>query len=163
MNMKPVQAFIGIGSNLGDKQFNLETAVSLLDKEKNIDVKRMASIYRTAPLDYLDQDWFLNTVVETETTLLPRELLAVLLSIEEQMGRVRGMRWGPRLIDLDLLLYGNAIINEHDLIIPHPRMTQRAFVMVPLAELAPDLYLNGYGKASQLSVELSRSQNVQKI
>jgi len=161
--MEPVQAFIGLGSNLGDKKANLETAISWLSKEERIDVKKRASYYRTAPLGYAEQDWFVNTVVEIETTLSPAELLAVLLSIEERMGRVRGIRWGPRLIDLDLLLYGDAKINAPDLVVPHPRMTRRAFVIIPLAELSPDLYLRGHGKAIHLSAELSRIQEVYKM
>jgi len=158
-----VRAFIGLGSNLGDKKANLETAISWLSKEGHIDVKKRASYYCTAPLDYTEQDWFVNTVVEIETTISPAELLAVLLSIEERMGRVRGIRWGPRPIDLDLLFYGDAVINAPGLMVPHPRMARRAFVMVPLAELSPDLYLRGHGKAVHLSAELSRIQEVQKM
>ncbi len=158
-----MRAFIGLGSNLGDKKANLETAISWLSKEGRIDVKKRASYYCTAPLDYTEQDWFVNTVVEIETTLSPAELLTVFLSIEVRMGRVRGIRWGPRPIDLDLLLYGDAVINAPGLVVPHPRMSRRAFVMVPLAELVPDLYICGYGKAAHLSVELSQTQEVQKM
>lgn len=163
LKMELVQAFVGLGSNLGDKKANLETAISWLKKEERIDVKKRASYYRTAPLDYTEQDWFVNTVVEIETTLSPAELLAVLLSIEERMGRVRGIFWGPRLIDLDLLLYDDAEINTPGLVIPHPRMARRAFVIIPLAELAPHLYLRGHGKAVQLGAELSWTQEIQKM
>lgn len=161
--MDRVRCFIGLGSNLGDKEANVQRAIFLLAGEEGISVKKVAPFYRTAPWGYAGQDWFINTVVEIETALPPGRLLAVLLSIEEKMGRVRDVRWGPRVIDLDLLLYGDAVVNEPDLVVPHPRMVERAFVLAPLADLDPDLCLPGHGRVADLSQELVRLQEVEKM
>ncbi|KUK54516.1 MAG: 7,8-dihydro-6-hydroxymethylpterin-pyrophosphokinase [Desulfotomaculum sp. 46_296] len=157
-----VRTFISLGSNLGDKKANLERAVELLRKEEGLNIKGVSSYYRTAPVGPVQQDWFINNVLEAMVKLTPRELLNVILDIERKMGRVRDIKWGPRLIDLDLLLYGDILINEHDLIIPHPRMRERAFVIIPLAELDPDLYIPGLKNVSVLAAELA-FQDVQKI
>ena len=157
-----VRAFISLGSNLGDKKANLGRAVELLRKVEGLAIKGVSSFYRTAPVGPIQQDWFVNNVLEVMVKLTPRELLDVLLVIERKMGRVRDNRWGPRLIDLDLLLYGDFFINEHDLIVPHPRMSERAFVIIPLAELDPDLYIPGLKNVSVLAAELA-FQDVQKI
>jgi len=131
-------AYLGLGSNLGDRQANLADAVRRLTSER-VSVKRTSSIWETAPRDVLDQPWFLNQVVEVETDLFPRQLFQHLQCIEREMGRVKRTPKGPRLIDLDILLYGNAVVKSPELEIPHPRMTERRFVLAPLAELAPDL------------------------
>jgi 2-amino-4-hydroxy-6-hydroxymethyldihydropteridine diphosphokinase len=131
-------AYLGLGSNLGDRQANLADAVKLLPNER-LKVKRTSSIWETEPRDILDQPWFLNQVVEIETDLFPRQLFQHLQRIEREMGRIKRMPKGPRLIDLDILLYGSAVVKTRDLEIPHPRMTERRFVLAPLAELAPDL------------------------
>lgn len=131
-------AYLGLGSNLGDRHANLAEAVKLLPSER-LQVKRTSSIWETAPRDVLDQPWFLNQVVEVETDLFPRQLFQHLQSIERDMGRLKRTPKGPRLIDLDILLYGNAVVKSPELEIPHPRMTERRFVLAPLAELAPDL------------------------
>lgn len=157
-----VRVFISLGSNLGDKRANLERAVELLSKEEGLYIKGVSSFYRTAPVGPVQQDWFVNNVLEAMVVLAPRELLNVLLSIERKMGRVRDIQWGPRLIDLDLLLYGDIFINERDLIIPHPRMRERAFVIMPLAELDPDLCIPGLKNVSDLAAELA-FQDVQKL
>ncbi|MCL6558733.1 MAG: 2-amino-4-hydroxy-6-hydroxymethyldihydropteridine diphosphokinase [Firmicutes bacterium] len=157
-----VTAYIGLGSNLGDKEDNLLKALDLLNQAPEVDVIRVAPFYRTAPVGYTGQDWFLNTVAEVETALTPGELLSLLLAIENELGRVRTVRWGPRTADLDLLLYGDAALNEPDLIVPHPRMHERAFVMAPLADLAPDLAIRGRGKASAMAAELAKEQEIQK-
>jgi 2-amino-4-hydroxy-6-hydroxymethyldihydropteridine diphosphokinase len=102
-------------------------------------ILRTSSIWETAPRDVLDQPWFLNQVVEVESDLLPRQLFQWIRRIEREMGRQRKIPKGPRLIDIDILLYGNAVVKSDDLEIPHPRMTERRFVLAPLAELAPDL------------------------
>ncbi len=156
------RAFISLGSNLGDKKANIERAVELLSKVEGLDIKAVSSFYRTAPMGPVQQDWFINSVLEMMVKLAPRELLDVLLTIEKKMGRERDIRWGPRLIDLDILLYGDNSINEPDLVIPHPRMFERAFVIIPLAELDPELRIPGLKNVSILAAELA-FQDVQKI
>ncbi|BAF58387.1 MAG: 2-amino-4-hydroxy-6-hydroxymethyldihydropteridine diphosphokinase [Pelotomaculum sp.] len=153
-------AYIGLGSNMGDKKANIERALEMLKASAGVRVKRVASLYRTAPLGYTRQDWFLNTVAEVETGLGPHELLALLLDIERRLGRVRTVRWGPRLIDLDLLVYGDEEIDTPALTVPHPRMGERAFVMVPLAELVPDLTVPGRGRAAELAEKLAGEQKI---
>jgi len=130
--------YIALGSNLGDRVENL-----LLARERivspHVRLARASSIYETAPREVLDQPWFLNQVVAAETTLFPRQLLARLLRIEQEMGRRRTIDKGPRIIDLDILLFGDVVIHAAGLEIPHPRMAERRFVLEPLAELAPQL------------------------
>lgn len=156
-------AYIGLGSNLGDKEANLKKALELLDASPEVQVKKVASLYRTAPVGFTEQDWFLNTVVGVETSLSPHELLSLLLDIEERLGRVRTIRWGPRTVDLDLLLFGREEVNTPDLMIPHLRMSERAFVMVPLAELAPKLIIPGRGMAVDLAKGLKKEQLIEKL
>ncbi|MGQ9824934.1 MAG: 2-amino-4-hydroxy-6-hydroxymethyldihydropteridine diphosphokinase [Desulfotomaculales bacterium] len=158
--MAPVLCYLGLGSNLGEKKGNLRKALFFLDREQSVRVCRVAPEYLTAPVGFADQDWFLNTVAEVETFLSPRRLLAVLSGIEEKMGRVREFRWGPRVIDIDILLYGDAVVNEPDLVIPHPEMKKRAFVLVPLADLVPELELPGGGKVAELARQLQETQPV---
>jgi len=131
-------AYLGLGSNLGDRNANLADAINRLACD-TVRILRTSSIWETAPRDVLDQPWFLNQVVEVESDLLPRQLFQRIQRIEREMGRQRRMPKGPRLIDIDILLYGNAVVKSDDLEIPHPRMTERRFVLAPLAELAPDL------------------------
>lgn len=157
-----ITAYIGIGSNLGDKELYVKKALEMLDSSSGVTLIRTASLYRTAPVGYLHQDWFLNTVAEIETGLGPCELLNRLQSIENELGRVRNQRWGPRTIDLDLLIYGSEIIDVPGLAVPHPRMGDRAFVMVPLSELAPDLIIPGVGKAGELAEKLVSQQPIKK-
>ncbi len=130
------RAFIGLGSNLGDKKKNLLQALQLLEAKAR--VRRVSSFYETEPVGLEQQDWFLNAVAEVETRLAPRELLSFLLGVEEALGRKRVVKWGPRTIDLDLLFYGNQVIDEPGLQVPHPELHKRRFVLEPLAELAPD-------------------------
>ena len=130
--------YIALGSNLGDRAAHLQQALTLL-KDVKLHVLHASPLYETAPQGLLDQPWFLNQVIEAETTLLPRQLLKRLLTIERQMGRKRTVPNGPRTIDLDIVLYGNAVIDAPDLQIPHPRMGERRFVLEPLAALIPDL------------------------
>lgn len=155
-------AYIGLGSNLGDKKANLTKALELLGAAPGVQLKKVASYYRSAPVGGPPQDWYLNTVAEVLTSLTPHRLLAVLLKIEEELGRVRTVRWGPRTVDLDLLLYGGREIHDDILTLPHPRMTGRAFVMAPLAELAPGLILQGK-TAGQLARELAGTQLIEKL
>lgn len=155
-------AYIGLGSNLGDKKGNLEKALELLGAAPGINLQRVAAYYRTAPLGGPVQDWYLNTVAEVVTRLEPHQLLAVLLKIEEKLGRVRTIRWGPRTIDLDLLIYDRIEICDAALTLPHPRMTGRAFVMAPLAELVPELSLQGK-TVLEMAGELARGQSIEKL
>lgn len=136
---KRENAFLGLGSNLGDRQSYLDVARRQLAAHPAVQIIQSSSLYETEPVGYLDQGWFLNQVVEIETILDPEELLLFTQEIENELGRKRLIHWGPRVIDLDILLYGNRVMNTPDLIIPHPRMYERQFVMVPLREIAPDL------------------------
>ncbi|MEQ9373130.1 MAG: 2-amino-4-hydroxy-6-hydroxymethyldihydropteridine diphosphokinase [Coleofasciculus chthonoplastes F3-SA18-01] len=128
---------IALGSNLGDSRAILEAAIVMLAKTPGITVTSQSSWYRTAPVGPPQPD-YLNGCVILEIQLTPHDLLQTLLSIEKQFGRERGESWGPRTLDLDILLFDNLIINTPTLKIPHPRMSERAFVLVPLAEIAPD-------------------------
>jgi 2-amino-4-hydroxy-6-hydroxymethyldihydropteridine diphosphokinase len=130
-------AYLGLGSNLGDRRANLTAAVTGLPPAAR--VLRASSIFQTEPWGYLDQPAFLNQVLEVETRLAPVDLLAALKRLEAGLGRQATFRYGPRLIDLDILLYDELVLNQPDLVIPHPQLAQRAFVLVPLAELAPHL------------------------
>jgi 3-oxoacyl-[acyl-carrier protein] reductase len=135
-----VIAYAGLGSNLGDRRGQLESALAALEQEDGVRVARVSPLYETAPVGGpAGQGPYLNAVVEVETSLGPRELLQTLLRIEQSLGRVRLERDGPRTIDLDLLLYGDRILHEPDLVVPHPRLHQRLFVLRPLADLAPGL------------------------
>ncbi len=134
------RVFLSLGSNLGDRRANLEEALRLLTSEA-VRVVRRSSWYETDPVGYADQPAFLNLVVEVRTTLDPRALLARAQAVEAALGRVRTVRWGPRTVDVDLLLYGGRVVVEPDLVVPHPRMRERAFVLLPLYEVAPDLVL----------------------
>jgi 2-amino-4-hydroxy-6-hydroxymethyldihydropteridine diphosphokinase len=130
--------YLSLGSNVGDREGNLRKAVERL-ASLDVRVLRSSRIYETEPVDYKDQAWFLNQVVEAETALFPMQLLARTGRVERELGRVRTRRNGPRTIDIDILFYAAAIVNTLRLEIPHPRMALRRFVLVPLAELAPDL------------------------
>lgn len=130
------RVFLGIGTNLGDRERNLQDALAVLSQKMVI--LKESSIYQTAPWGYLDQPAFLNQVIEAQTDLSPLNLLGFLKDTEKALGRQANFRYGPRLIDLDILFYGNRIIQTPRLQIPHPRIAQRAFVLVPLAEIAPD-------------------------
>lgn len=132
-------AYVGLGSNVGDRLDHLRRAVAALDGP-GISVRRVSSVYETDPVGPPQPD-FLNAVCEVESTLSPRDLLAQLKEIEVALGRSPGERWGPREIDLDLLLYGNEVIEEQDMKVPHPEIDKRNFVAVPLLELAPELDL----------------------
>lgn len=139
-------AYIGIGSNMGDKAQNCIQAVKALRGARGIGSVRMSGLYRTEPVGYTAQDEFVNCAAEIETDLSPRELLDLCKEIEGRLGRRETFHWGPRVIDLDILLYGQEIIDEADLKVPHPEMHRRRFVLAPLAELAPDAVHPQLGK-----------------
>jgi 2-amino-4-hydroxy-6-hydroxymethyldihydropteridine diphosphokinase len=130
--------YLSLGSNLGDRERHLREAIALLGAE-GVRVLRVSSLYETEPMEVRDQPWFLNLVVEAETDLLPKLLLARIRKIELGLGRRRGRPKGPRTIDIDILLYGESVIETTELRVPHPRLTERKFVLEPLAELAPEL------------------------
>jgi 2-amino-4-hydroxy-6-hydroxymethyldihydropteridine diphosphokinase len=130
------RVFIALGTNLGDRQANLRIARGYLSPE--INVQECSSIYQTPPWGYEEQPAFLNQVIEVRTTLPPLDLLDALKEIEAQMGRVKTIRYGPRLIDLDILFYGQRVLETERLKIPHPHLQERAFVLAPLNEIAPD-------------------------
>lgn len=135
--LKIMIVFIGLGSNEGDRDANLSRGVDALNSLGA--VLKISSIYETEPWGYLNQNKFLNQVVMMESVLTPFKLLQGLKSIERQMGRRQTIRYGPRNIDLDILIYDNWVVDRPDLVIPHAEMHQRAFVLVPLCEIAPDL------------------------
>jgi 2-amino-4-hydroxy-6-hydroxymethyldihydropteridine diphosphokinase len=145
------RAYIGIGGNVGEVAANLQSAVDLMGGLG--EVTAVSSVYRTAPIGLVDQPDFLNAVAELDTGLPPHGLLAGLHAIEHELGRVRGVRFGPRTVDLDLLWYGGQAIADERLVVPHPRAHEREFVLRPLAELAPDLPL-GAGTAAELLAAL---------
>jgi 2-amino-4-hydroxy-6-hydroxymethyldihydropteridine diphosphokinase len=130
--------YLSLGSNVGDRSQNLRTAIAALDAV-GVKVRRISKIYETEPVDYLEQDWFLNCVVEGETALAAAELLQGLRGIEKKVGSAKPFAKGPRIIDLDILYFDDAVIDSAGLQIPHPRMNDRRFVLVPLAEIAPGL------------------------
>ena len=130
--------YLSLGSNLGDREKNLARAMEELEK-LGVKILRRSSIYETEPVEIREQAWFLNRAIEAETTLQPQQLMSALLEIELQLGRRREIKYGPRIIDLDILLQGDTIVNSPQLTIPHPKMAKRRFVLVPLAEIVPDL------------------------
>jgi 2-amino-4-hydroxy-6-hydroxymethyldihydropteridine diphosphokinase len=147
-------AFIGIGSNLGDRETYLRRALEQLGSEEGLEVVAVSELRETEPVGPVEQGPFLNGAVQIRTGLPARKLLERLLAIEERLGRVRGERYGPRTIDLDLLLYGDEELDEPGLTVPHPRLHERRFALEPLAELAPDLVVPGRGSLSGLLAEL---------
>jgi 2-amino-4-hydroxy-6-hydroxymethyldihydropteridine diphosphokinase len=136
--LKPrVTAYLGLGSNLGDRQLNLVKTIELLAQW--VQIEQLSSLYETKPLGYREQPRFLNAVCQLTTALTPEELLALAKHVEAALGRMPSFPNAPRPIDIDILFYGNRVINSPQLTIPHPRLEERAFVLVPLAEIAPDL------------------------
>ena len=143
---------------MGDRAGAVREAARLIAAGGDVEVTRLSSLYMTAPWGITDQPEFVNAVAEVETDLAPTELLSRAKAVEMQMGRKRRERWGPREIDIDLLLYGDGVINTGGLEIPHPGMEERAFVLVPLLELAPDLAHPGTGKRFSESLEKLKSR-----
>ncbi len=139
------RAWVGIGSNLGDRFGYVRKALGMMRRLPRTEVAAVSSVYDTAPVGREGQPRFLNAVAELRTELTPRELLNELLAIEDRCGRVRRERWGSRSLDLDLLVYDDVRLSNDELTVPHPRIAERAFVLVPLAEIAPDLVVPGGG------------------
>jgi len=147
--VRGVIAFIGIGSNLGNPADACREAIERLAQQDGIRLLRQSSLYRTEPVGPIDQAWFINAVCEVRTILGPRRLFEALKAIETMMGRTDGVRWGPRRIDLDLLLYGQEVVSDTDLIIPHPELHRRRFVIVPLCEVASYVVHPAFGVSAQ--------------
>ncbi len=152
-------AYVGLGSNLDDPQQQVYCAIAALNDLPSTRLSRQSSLYRSAPWGIVDQPDFINAVAELETDLEAAELLEQLLELETRLGRLRdGSRWGPRRIDLDLLVHGDEAATSPGLQLPHPRIGERAFVLMPLAELAPDLELAGIGVISEQLRHIDTSQ-----
>jgi len=144
-------AWIGLGSNLRDPRAQIGTAIVALSRLQQSELVRQSSLYRSAPWGLADQPEFVNAVVQIDTSLSPQQLMQALLAIEQDFGRQRsGPRWGPRILDLDMLLYADRIIDEPGLRVPHPHLRERAFVLLPLAEISPDLQVPGLGPVRRL-------------
>jgi 2-amino-4-hydroxy-6-hydroxymethyldihydropteridine diphosphokinase len=145
------RAFVGLGSNLGDREGSIRAALEELDRTQGVRTLAVSRLRETAPVGYVDQPDFLNAVAEVETTLPAKGLLDALLAVERKLGRTRhGPRYGPRTIDLDLLLYDDAKLEERGLAVPHPRLHERLFVLEPLHELDPALVVPGHGPLETL-------------
>jgi 2-amino-4-hydroxy-6-hydroxymethyldihydropteridine diphosphokinase len=156
------EAFVGLGANLENPLVQIRQAISELGALGKTRLLGVSSLYRSTPVGYADQPDFINAVARLQTELSPRELLAALHAIENRHGRRRSVRNAPRTLDLDLLLYGLTVVCEEGLILPHPRMHERAFVLEPLAEIAPDASVPGYGPVAQLLERVGRG-GVEKL
>lgn len=157
-------AFIALGSNLQSPPQQVLNALEALKRLPHTTLLRHSSLYKTTPLGYDNQPDFINAVAKVETELTPHALLDAILAVEQTFGRERPFPNAPRILDLDLLLYGSDQINTATLIVPHPRMHERAFVMLPLAEIAPDILIGAHGTAADLAEKLSlKNQGIEKI
>ena len=141
-------AYVGLGANVGPREVTLLRAVDLLAEADDVQVLAVSRLRETDPVGVVEQPPFLNGAVQIETSLVPRTLLELLLQTERSLGRVRAKRWGPRSVDLDLLVYGDEIVDEPGLRVPHARLSERRFALEPLAELDPDLVIPGLGRVS---------------
>lgn len=149
---------MGLGSNLGDREATIARAVDLLGEHPAVTVVAISTLRESEPWGPVEQPPFLNGVLAVETRLAPRELLDVLLDVERRLGRVRRERWGPRTIDLDLLVYGSTVVDEPGLRVPHARLHERAFALEPLAELDPALVVPGRGAIADLLLSLEAEE-----
>lgn len=148
------RAYVGLGANLGPREVTLLRAVDMLAAADGVEVVAVSQLRETDPVGVVDQPSFLNGAVAIDTTLAPRALLDVLLETERALGRVRAERWGPRTIDLDLLVYGDQIVDEPGLAVPHPRLAERRFALEPLADLDPALEIPGLGSVAAVRAAL---------
>ena len=160
-----MRAFIGLGSNLGDREEHLRTAIRAFSSTPGIEVKQVSSMYETEPVGGPPQSDYLNAVIEIDTVLGHRALFDACMTIEHALGRERGSeeRWGPRAIDLDLLSMGDLVVSDPDLEIPHPRLAERAFVLVPWSEIAPYVSVPGLGRVHDLEERLLVTHTVRPV
>lgn len=169
-----MSVFLGLGSNVGDKENNLAQAIDKIDTIERSSIIRVSSIYESEPWGRKDQEPFLNQVTEIKTNLEPETFFTVCQKIEKSLGREPSLRWGPRIIDIDLLLYHHRIIDDEGLQVPHPRLTQRRFVLVPLVEIAPHVTIPGFGvnaleilqaceDSGKVIIYRKRSENLRRI
>ena len=154
-------AYIGLGSNMHSPIKQIKSAIKLIEEIASTEITDVSSLYKSKPLGPQDQDDYINAVVKIETELMPYELLERMQEIEKQHGRIRGERWGPRVIDLDILMFGNKIMTDQKLTIPHPEIHNRSFVLVPLAEIDSDCEIPGKGPISDLLATIDKSNVVQ--
>ncbi|MBH0231815.1 2-amino-4-hydroxy-6-hydroxymethyldihydropteridine diphosphokinase [Halobacillus yeomjeoni] len=155
--------YIALGSNISRREDHLKHAIEMLDQQNELEVIQKSSIYETAPVGYTEQNDFLNMVIQISTTLSPFQLLNVCQSVEADLGRRRVVKWGPRTIDLDILLFNQENMETERLIIPHPSMQDRAFVMVPLAEIAPQVIIPGLNQTAQMIINELPEQDKSEI
>jgi 2-amino-4-hydroxy-6-hydroxymethyldihydropteridine diphosphokinase len=159
-NVAALTAYVGLGSNIGERESFLLQAIAWMDAHSSIKVMKCSSMYETAPVGFLEQPSFLNMVIKVSTLLTPEQMLSALMKAENVLGRTRSIRWGPRTIDLDLLLHGQSIVISPELTIPHPRMLERAFVMIPLNDVIGDERIPGFGCISQALEKLDGKDEV---
>lgn len=157
-------ALIGIGSNVGDKAANIAQALELLTADGAVRLVARSRLYRSAPWGILEQDWFVNACAAVATNVGPHDLLARCLEAETRMGRVRGRKWGPRLVDVDVLTYRGETIDTGDLTVPHPFIEQRSFVLVPLMDIAPDEMIRGRSvRALAAAIDVSDTVSLEGV
>ena len=155
-------AFIAIGSNLGTPKENCIEAIDIISSNPDIKITSKSSFYQTAPVGNTEQDWFINSVIKISTKLNPDILLSALLKIESKMGRIRKEKWGPRIIDLDLLFYDNLVIKQKDLTLPHPEIQKRNFVLQPLNEIGENFIHPSLRKSISTLLKESKDNSVVK-
>lgn len=160
---RPTWAFLGLGSNLGDRLAHLQRAVDLLDTDAEVRVDGVSSVYETEPVGGPEQGPYLNLAVRVLTTRSPKALLRVAADVEQALGRERRERWGPRTIDVDILLYGDRTVATADLQVPHPRLTERAFALIPLIEVAPGTALPDGTRLTEALARLSPVEGVRAV
>jgi 2-amino-4-hydroxy-6-hydroxymethyldihydropteridine diphosphokinase len=161
-NLLNVPFYLSLGSNMGDRLTFLKKALQALHSHAQIQIHEISSIYETEPIGYVQQSPFLNIVAKGDCSLVPEDLLSVTQHVENELGRTREIHWGPRTIDIDILLYNNKELNTEDLVIPHPRMKERAFVLTPLADLAPECIIPGESMNVAQFLAILEGEGVQK-